>query len=102
MRLHEVDLERFRRRIFRAPPVVAHARPPLNVFLQTRIGPISAAPRLILSDVLDGGPNHGPMCRFTIDGDREKRSFVAPLDHLSFGRQVRLMSLPSRRSRPGS
>lgn len=63
--------------------------PPIG-FLRERFVALSASPRLILTDVIDGSPDHEPMFRFTVDGDAQARSFVAPLSQLSFGRSVRL------------
>ena len=86
MRSRKIDMELLRRRISRARRVVAYARAPLIVFLRDRLVLLSASPRLILTGVIDDGPDNEPMCRFTVEGDEQGRSFVAPLSQVSFGR----------------
>jgi hypothetical protein len=90
MRSRKFDMQLLRRRISSPRRVIAYARAPLIAFLRERLVALSASPRLILTDVIDGSSDHEPMCRFTVDGDAQARSFVAPLSQLSFGRSVRL------------
>lgn len=100
MRSRKVDIELLRRRISRTTLVVAYARPPLIAFLRGHLAPEFGSPRLLLRDILCGGRDDTPMCRFMIDGDAQARSFVAPLDQLSFGRTGQVARALSRRSRP--
>lgn len=102
MRSKEIDVQLLRRQILRAAPVLAYARPPLDEFLRANIGAIRASPRLILKNIIDGGCDYGLMCRFTIEGDRQARSFVAPLNQLSLGRESRAASPLARGSRLGT
>lgn len=98
MRSRKFDMQLLRRRIASPRRVIAYARAPLIVFLRERLVALSASPRLILTDVIDGSPDHEPMCRFMVDGDAQARSFVAPLSQLSFGRIGQVMRPLSRRS----
>lgn len=100
MRSRKIDMQLLRRRISSPRRVIAYARAPLIAFLRERLVALSASPRLILTDVIDESPDHEPMCRFTVEGDGQARSFVAPLDQLSFGRTGQLARPPSRRSAP--
>lgn len=99
MRSRKVDSELLSRRISRTRRVVAYARAPLVAFLRGRLAPLSASPRLILTGVIDGVPDHEPMCRFTVEGDGQGRTFVAPLSQLSFGRDDQFSHALSRKSR---
>lgn len=100
MRSRNIDIQLLRRRISSPRRMIAYARAPLIVFLRERLVTLSASPRLILMDVIDGSPDHEPMFRFTVEGDGQRRSFVAPLSQLSFGRSVRLAHPLFRRSAP--
>lgn len=100
MRSRKFDMQLLRRRISSPRRVIAYARAPLIAFLRERLVALSASPRLILTDVIDGSPDHEPMCRFTVEGDGQERSFVAPLDQLSFGRTGQVTRPLSRRSAP--
>lgn len=99
MRSRNIDMQLLRRRISRARRVLAYARAPLIAFLRDRLVSLPALPRLMLSGVIDGGPEHEPMCRFTIEGNAQGRSFVVPLSQLSLGRDNQFSNALSRESR---
>lgn len=84
MDIQEVDIDLLRRRILRAAPVIAYPRRPLIDFLRARVGRSTSAPRLIVLNLLESGQEGGQMCRVSIDGDKQGRSFVAPMSQLSF------------------
>lgn len=98
MRSRKVDADLLRRMLMRGKAVVARPREPLVGFLRDRIAPLSSSPRLILTGLIDGGSEHESMCRFTVEGDEQKSCFVAPLSHLSFGRDGQFSNRLSRRA----
>ncbi|MBM3654867.1 MAG: hypothetical protein FJX06_19040, partial [Alphaproteobacteria bacterium] len=97
MRSRKVEIELLRRRISRMTLVVAYARPPLIAFLRAHVASDFGSPRLLVRDIICGGRDGAPLFRFTVDGDAQARSFVAPLSQLSFGRSVRLAHPLSRK-----
>lgn len=99
MRSRKIELRQLRQRISGPRRVVAYARAPLIAFLRDRLVSLPSPPRLMLSGVIDGGPDHEPMCRFTIEGDEQGRSFVVPLSQLSLGRDNQFSNALSRNSR---
>lgn len=100
MRSRKVDIELLRRRISRMTLVVAYARPPLIAFLRARVASDLGSPRLLLRDIICGGRDGAPLCRFTVEGDALARSFIAPLDQLSLGRTGQVARPLSWRSAP--
>jgi hypothetical protein len=77
------DVERMRRVL----PVSAYPRPQLQAFLLTRGAVRGAAPKLSILDVFRGDDQSGPLCRFTISGDKVAETFVAPLSQVSIDRR---------------
>jgi hypothetical protein len=73
-------------RLRRALPIGSYPRQALLGYL-SEIG-VSArgAPRLSVIDVFDGGTAHGVMCRVSVLGDQSTRTFVVPLEQISFDR----------------
>lgn len=99
MRSRKIDIRLLRQRISGPRRVVAYARAPLTAFLRDRLVRLPASSRLILMNVIDGGSDHEPMCRFIVEADGQERSFVAPLSQFSFGRDGQSSCAFSRKSR---
>lgn len=97
MRSRKINMDLLLRRISRTRGVVAYARAPLVAFLRERLASCSASPRLMLTGVIDGGSDHEPMFRFTVEGDGQERSFVTPLSQLSFCREGQFSHALSRK-----
>jgi hypothetical protein len=69
-------------------PLVAHAKPPLLSTLRRRIQGPNISPPLTVINVFTAGEGHELMCVFAVNSPLLLgETFVAPIDHISFGRR---------------
>lgn len=73
-------------RLRRALPIGSYPRQALLDYLSSVGVSGRGAPRLSVIDVFDGGTARGVMCRVSVLGDQSTRTFVVPLEQISFDR----------------
>ncbi len=87
MNLHHQSYINLIAHLRRALPVVARPRQPLLAYLSAQGVSAGSAPRLSVIDIFSAGDPHDLMCRFSVIGDQRARSFVVPLNQITFGRK---------------
>ncbi len=87
MSLSDRDQDMFFWRLRRMLPLKAHARPPLLGFLREHGKSNGSAPCLKVTNIFRGGDGKDVLCQFLlIECAAASGPYVAPLSHLTFGR----------------
>lgn len=74
-------------RLKRSLPLEAHGRPPLLAFLRQHLKDQGFAPHLKVTNIFHTGDGGVLLCQFVLnDSGVVKGPYVAPLEHLTFGR----------------